>query len=191
MAPSKMPAGSPAHGGLPLHELAIHQLAYFVPDIEAAARAHSAAFGSGPFFTFCHVPLSRSQHRGRPHEWDHSSAYGQWGKVMVEFVQQHSEGPSAIRDMYPAASGTYGLHHAATFVDNLDEGIAHFEAQGMPLAQLSETVTGTCFAFMDATKTLGHMIELYEASEAISGFYAMVREAAEGWDGSDIIRDLG
>ncbi len=110
---------------------------------------------------------------------------------MVEFVQQHSDGPSAIRDMYPAGTDNFGLHHAATFVENLDEGIAHFEAQGSPLAQLSTTVTGTRFAFMDMTATLGHMVELYEPNEAISGFYAMVREAAQGWDGKDVIRDLG
>ena len=33
-------------------------------DVDAAARTHSAAFGSGPFFVARHVPLVWSRHRG-------------------------------------------------------------------------------------------------------------------------------
>lgn len=168
--------------------LPIRQVAYFVPDIDAAARAHSVAFGSGPFFVLRHVPLKWSEHRGARVTHDHSSAYGQWGAVMVEFVQQHGRDPSAMHDMYPAGSGRSGFHHTAHFVPDLDAAIAEF---GHPLAQLSETATGTRYAFVDATGTLGHMLELYEPTESLTGFYAMVAGAAQGWDGRDPVRALG
>lgn len=61
----------------------------------------------------------------------------------------------------------------------------------MPLAQLSTTTFGTQFAFIDASKTLGHMIEVYEGDEGLRSFYAMVKEASADWNGSDIIRELG
>ncbi len=172
-------------------DLPIRQVAYFVPDIAAAARAHAAQFGSGPYFVMRHVPVSRSIHRGTDQRFDHSSAYGQWGDVMIEFVQQNGREPSAMHDLYPAGSGRYGLHHIAVFVDSLDDAIADFESRGFALAQLSETSNGTRFAFADASQSLGHMIELYEPSEALTGFYAMVRDAARGWDGGDPIRELG
>jgi len=35
------------------------------------------------------------------------------------------------------------------------------------------------------------MIELYEPTPGLTGFYAMVAAAAEGWDGADPIRELG
>ncbi len=168
----------------------IRQIAYYTPDIDKAALAHSAAFGSGPFFTLRHIRLTRSVHRGVSHTFDHSSAYGQWGDVMVEFLTQHNDGPSACRDMYPSG-GAGGLHHMSVFVEEMDGAIARFEDKGMPLAQRSTTEFGTDFAFLDATATLGHMVEIYEGSESLRGFYAMVREAAEGWDGSDPIRELG
>lgn len=171
--------------------LPVRQIAWFVPDIDAAARQHSGAFGSGPFFAFRHVPLARSTHRGVEQVFDHSSAYGQWGEVMVEFVQQHNDAPSACHDLFPRGSGRFGLHHMAVFVDDLDQAIADFAMRDMPLAQLSEVDSGTRFAFVDASATLGHMIELYEPSEQLLGFYAMVREAAEGWDGSEPLRELG
>jgi hypothetical protein len=99
--------------------LPIRQIAYFVRDVRAAALAHNATFGSGPFFIIDHIALARAEHRGSLVPHDHSSAYGQWGAVMIEFVQQHNAEPSAFHDMYPEGSGQYGLHHAALFVDDL------------------------------------------------------------------------
>jgi len=171
-----------------LADLPPRQIAYFVPDIRAAALAHHRQFGSGPFFVIDHVALSRSEHRGTPRPLDHSSAYGQWGGVMVEFVQQHNPDPSAYHDMYPA--GGTGLHHIALFVDDLGAALAEQAAAGNQTAQYAVTTTGTAFAFVDTTRSLGYMLELYEPSPGLTGFYAMVAAAAEHWDGSDPIRTI-
>lgn len=172
-------------------DLAVRQLAYAVADVDAAALAHHHRFGSGPFFVLRHVALKSSVHRGVEQAFDHSSAYGQWGGVMVELVQQHNPDPSAVHDMYPHGSGREGLHHTALFVDDLGGAIARFEAQDMPLAQLSVTQTGTAFAFVDARASLGHMLELYEPTPQLVGFYDFVADAANGWDGRDPLRALG
>ena len=169
----------------------IRQVAYFTADVRAAALAHSRSFGSGPFFVLDHVALTGSSHRGIERPFDHSSAYGQWGSVMIEFVMQHNPDRSAFHDLYPAGSGRFGLHHTALWVDDLAAAIARFEADGMALAQYSETTTGTAFAFMDGSAHYGHMIELYEPTPGLTGFYAMVAAAAEGWDGTDPVRTLG
>ena len=171
--------------------LPVRQLAYKVNDLEAAAAAHHRAFGSGPFFVLRHVKLASSVHRGVEQAFDHSSAYGQWGSVMVELVVQHNPDPSALHDMFPHGSGAEGLHHAALFVDDLDTAIARFEAGGAPLAQLSVTQTGTAFAFVDTRASLGHMLELYEPTAQLTGFYDLVADAAKGWDGRDVVRELG
>lgn len=170
--------------------LAVRQLAYKVNDLEAAAAAHHRAFGSGPFFVLRHVALASSVHRGVERPFDHSSAYGQWGSVMVELVVQHNAEPSALHEMFPHGSGTEGLHHAALFVDDLEAAIARFEREGAPLAQLSVTAGGTAFAFVDTRASLGHMLELYEPTEQLTGFYDFVAAAAEGWDGRDLLREL-
>ena len=88
--------------------LPIRQIAYFGTDVRAAALRHSQTYGSGPFFVAEHIPLRRAVHRGVERTLDHSSAYGQWGGVMVEFVQQNNPGPSAFHDMYPEGSGHSG-----------------------------------------------------------------------------------
>jgi catechol 2,3-dioxygenase-like lactoylglutathione lyase family enzyme len=111
--------------------------------------------------------------------------------MMVELVVQHNQEPSALHDMFPHGSGKEGLHHAAMFVDDLDAEIARFAAEGAPLAQLSVTSGGTAFAFVDARASLGHMLELYEPTAQLTGFYDFVAEAARGWDGRDVLRELG
>ena len=176
---------------MPCTMLPVRQLAYAVTDVDAAAVAHHQRFGSGPFFVLRHVALASSAHRGIERPFDHSSAYGQWGGVMVELVQQHNPDPSAVHDMYPHGSGCEGLHHAALFVDNLDAAITQFAAQGMPLAQLSVTQTGTAFAFVDAREQMGHMLELYEPTPQLLGFYDFVAGAARDWDGREPVRELG
>ena len=164
-----------------MNGLPVRQLAYKVNDLEVAAAAHHRQFGSGPFFVLRHVALASSQHRGMEQPFDHSSAYGQWGSVMVELVVQHNPDDSALHEMFPHGSGAEGLHHAALFVDDLDGAIARSDAEGMPLAQLSVTTTGTTFAFVDARASLGHMLELYEPTPQLTGFYDFVAEAAREW----------
>ncbi|MFM5885605.1 MAG: VOC family protein [Novosphingobium sp.] len=167
--------------------LPVRQIAYFCADVRAAALAHHAAFGSGPYFIADHVPLSQSVHRGIEQPFDHSSAYGQWGDVMIEFVQQNNAEPSAFRDLYPAGSDRWGLHHVAIWVDDVDAEIARLGAAGMPLAQRSVMLDGFVFAFVDASAVYGHMIELYAPVPVLTDFYAMVADAARAWQGGDVL----
>jgi predicted Rossmann fold flavoprotein len=63
-----------------------------------------------------------------------------------------------------------------------------------PLAGVSAparvTAGGTAFAFVDTRASLGHMLELYEPTVQLTGFYDVVAEAAKGWDGRDLLREL-
>ena len=45
------------------------------------------------------------------------------------------------------------------------------------------TLSGVEFAFLDATASLGHYIEVYEAGEAVKGFYEYVESLSrQPWD---------
>jgi hypothetical protein len=162
------------------------QIAYAVPDAVTAAQRWAAEFGAGPFFVRPHIPVPSVVHRGLPATFDHTAAYGQWGDVMVELVQDHTDGPSVVRDMFPDGGG--GLHHLAFFVPNIDVATEQLNACGYATAMTAATASGIRFHFLDATATHGHMLELYERSAGLSAFYAQVAAAAVGWDGSDPVR---
>ena len=175
-------------GILPIYGHTVVQIAYHVPDIEASAVQMAHQFGAGPFFISKGIQLSQGWHRGENCPFVHSSAYGQWGDVMVELVQQESEGPSPFRDLYEPFER--GLHHLAVMTSDLKASYKHFERQGLMLATRAVTLSGVEFAFIDALDSLGHFIEIYESSEQLLGFYQMVKEAAVNFDVEDPIRYL-
>tara|TARA_R110000868_G_scaffold16872_28_gene74792 strand:+ start:405 stop:932 length:528 start_codon:yes stop_codon:yes gene_type:complete len=172
-----------------MNRLEIRQLAYFVPDVRLAALAHHRLHGSGPYFIADHIPLRRCVHRGVERPLDHSSAYGQWGDIMIEFVQQNGEGPSAFRGMF-AQPGAQGLHHVALFVDDVDVAITDFAGAGHDLACRAEMNDGFVFAFVDTVAAQGHMTELYAPVPQLTDFYAMVARAAQDFDGTDPLRPI-
>jgi hypothetical protein len=166
------------------------QIAYFVADVRAAARRHHALTEAGPYFVADHIPLRRAVHRGTEILLDHTSAYGQWGEMMIEFVQQNNAGPSPFHDLYPEGSGRHGLHHVALFVPDLEAELQRWNASGHETALQAEMNDGFAFAFVDCVADHGHMIELYEPRPQLTGFYDMVRAAAESFTGGDVIRTI-
>ena len=162
-------------------------MAYFVTDIERSARQMHQQFGAGPFFAAKEIALESCIHRDQACDFVHSSAYGQWGNIMLELVQQDSIGASPFRDMY--APGQEGLHHTAMFVDSIESAVTHYARLDIPLATRAVTKQGKVeFAFLDATKTMGHMLEIYVGSDALTGFYSMVNDASLNWDGRQLLR---
>ena len=169
-------------------KLDVVQIAYHVKDIRKAALEMHARLGAGPFFISENILLASAEHRGQPTDFIHSSAYGQWGNVMVELVRQEDDASNTpFRDMYQPDEE--GLHHTAVFVDHFEDAIAHFERQGFPLATRCVTAQGgVAFGFIDATSIMGHMIEIYEPSPPLLGFYDLVRQASIDWDGAQPLR---
>jgi hypothetical protein len=165
------------------------QMAYHVPDAAAAARHYSAQMGWGPFFLLEHIALAKSLHRGCPARFDHTSAYGQAGELMVEFIMQHDDAPSALRDLFGA--NETGIHHVACFVPSLTDALEKYRRKGFEVALEARTVAGDVdFAMIDTSSALGHMLELYEETTALQRFYAHVRRAAHAWDGTDPVRRI-
>ena len=164
------------------------QLAYHVADPAQAALDAAGLHGWGPFYLLEHVPLSRCVYRGSPAQFDHSSAYGQAGEFMIEFITQHDDQPSAVRDVFRAEQR--GLHHVAHFVPDLGACLERYGRDGLTTAMEASTADGVSFAMVDATATLGHMIEVYEPVPALQQFYAYVRRKSDGWDGSNPVRRI-
>jgi len=143
------------------------QIAYGVDDL-AAAVAEWEARGAGPFVARHHIEVARAIVFGEPGVFDHSSAYGWQGHLMVELVQVHS----------PSGLAHVGLHHLAYFVESFSDATVELEAAGYPAALVARAGS-TDFAFHDARPALGHYVEIYEDSERLREFYAQVRATAQ------------
>jgi catechol 2,3-dioxygenase-like lactoylglutathione lyase family enzyme len=158
------------------------QIAYATDDVHRSAREW-ADRGVGPFFVIEHIELIDVEVDGRSATFDHSSAYGQWGNVMVELICQHDPGDDPV-------VGSSGVHHIASFVDDLEATSAELVDDGLTCRLRASTSGGQSFAFHDARATHGHLLEIYEPTNRLVSFYDMVRDAATGWTGRDPIRIL-
>ena len=161
------------------------QIAYDVSDIFRGVDKWIKDFGAGPFFIAEHIPIKNVIYRGHPSELDITVAYGQWGDIMIELVQDNGEGPSIIRDLYPPQKS--GLHHLAYFVNDMDLVSAKLVEEGYVLA-MSGQAGENRFQFFDAISEMGHFLEIYEPIESLKFLYERVRSASINWDGSDPLR---
>ena len=161
------------------------QIAYAVSDIFRGVDKWIKDFGAGPFFIAEHIPIKNVIYRGQPSELDITVAYGQWGEIMIELVQDNGEGPSIIRDLYPPQKS--GLHHLAYFVNDMDLVSAKLIEEGYVLA-MSGQAGENRFQFFDAISEMGHFLEIYEPIESLKFLYERVRSASINWDGSDPLR---
>lgn len=161
------------------------QVAYVVDDPERSAHLWCQRHGAGPFFFREHIAVSDVVYRGEPSTFDHSSAFGWCGEMMIELLVQHDRAPSAVTERF--APGESGLHHLACFVPDLDAALGSVESIGMSVAATARA-GALRFAFVDDRAASGHHWELYEPTPHLLGFYAAVRNAAEMWDGAEPFR---
>lgn len=161
------------------------QMCWVVDDLEAAMRHWTETCGVGPFYVIPHVQAQQLTYRGKPAQLDFSGALAQAGRMQIELIQQHCDNPSIYRDLVPKGSSDF--HHIAMFAHDYDRELAEYERQGLPV--VTAGVFGDMrYAYIDASRTVGTVLELIEDKPSIRQFFQRVIDGANGWDGRDPIR---
>lgn len=171
--------------GAPVADLSrkgIVKVAYMIPDVHVAALEWAQRWGAGPFFVKMHHRLAPFPEPG----WvfDHSSAFGRWGGVMVELLQIHEVRPAAAEHILLRP----GFHHVTWFAPSLPEESRRLTDLGWPVVLAAGTASGTAFTFHDASADLGHLVLIYEQTPQAIETYRTVAAAAVDWDGTDPVR---
>ncbi|MES2492511.1 MAG: VOC family protein [Pseudomonadota bacterium] len=164
------------------------QIAYFVADVRLAAMEHHRTYGSGPFYVADNVQLPFCEYRGQPAIWNMTSAFGQWGDVQVEFMQQDDDSDSIFHDVFPARSGRYGMHHIAFIIDDLWAVGRALEQQGHQIALHARMANGIEALLIDTIRSNGHMLELYEPTPPLLDLYDFIRTQSIEFDGINPVR---
>lgn len=167
----------------------LRQLAYVVPDIEAAMRHWSEVLGVGPWFYRRHLAITEFSYRGRPSALPEVSiAFANSGALQVELVQQRCEAPSMYRE-FIARCGA-GLQHVAWWTFQYDLLATQLEAAGYVQGHAGRVGERGRFAYYEHADMPGHVLELSEQSGGKAEFFRQVAAAAAGWDGRDPVRQL-
>jgi hypothetical protein len=167
--------------------MSLYQVAWIVNDLEKSIRRWLESAGVGPFYVFRHAKVDGVLYRGTPATLDFSAALAQAGPIQIELIQQHSDGPSAYRDVFP--KGQEGFHHLLMMTNAFDSEIERYRSQGS--VAVTQGVFGDMrFAYVDTRPQLGHMTEIIEDRASIKQIFKMIADAAADWDGSHPVRYL-
>jgi len=165
------------------------QLCWVVPDLEAGIDRWVRQAGAGPFFLFEDVHFEDGVYRGMPSDVaPHRAAIGQHGDMQIELIQPTADVPGIWGDVVPF--GGFGLHHTGLYCTDYEAEKEVLLASGAELA-FEGLMMGARTCYLDTVSTLGFMTELITANPVAEQVFAMFRDAAQGWDGSDPIRSLG
>jgi catechol 2,3-dioxygenase-like lactoylglutathione lyase family enzyme len=165
----------------------IRQIGYVVTDLDKAL-AGWVELGVGPWFVMRGLP-QRVTYRGEPCEITLSLALANSGDLQVEVIQQEDDTPSIFTEFL--SSGREGFHQLAYWTDDFEATMQAVEDAGWPIVWSGGEDVGTRFAYAEPPGCPATIIEIMELTEGSSGMATFVRDAADGWDGSDPIRNLG
>ncbi len=164
---------------------ALHHVGYVVDDLPEGVQRFAAATGAGPFLAIEHIAFDEVTFHGEPARYDHSSAFGAWGPILVELTEVHDAQPDGLRAALVAPGA--GVGHVAWLADSLDAETERLRAHG--LAPFHTGRTGPVRAvWFDGAGLVGHPIEVLQRAPDLLRFYDLVRAAADGWDGSEPLR---
>jgi len=103
----------------------VHHVSIAVNDADKVIEKWSSMFGIGPW---THIDIGGTDAKGRP--WKAREYHAQMGSVVIELIQ-----PIEGRIVQSRFLDTFGpgLHHISFQVDDLEEALSSFLAQGAEL----------------------------------------------------------
>lgn len=167
----------------------VMQLSFLPRDFEGALRFWTEVVGAGPFFVIDHVKFESLSFRGQPCDIDVAVAIGYWGDIQIELAHQHNDAPSIYLPWQQ--EGREGLHHLCILVGDLEMARETCARAGAAIVQ-EGTMPKARGSFLYAQmKESEPLVEIIQPSGALLRAFAVMREAARGWDGSDPVRRSG
>jgi hypothetical protein len=167
----------------------IMQLAYVPRDFDATLKFWIETMGAGPFFALDHVKLEDTKFRGKSTEVDFSMVLGYWGDLQIELIRQYNDAPSIYKEWRDA--GHEGLQHVCILVDDMSVARAAVRDAKAVVAQEAKVAGGGEVIYVDTGGGPGTMVEILKPGPGSRDFFAMMRKAAQNWDGRDPVRRLG
>ena len=171
----------------------IHHLAYVVAEIEPVVHRLHEQFGAGPFLRIENVPVEDVTSRGEPAEFVHDAAFGICNGLPVELLQVTRIAPAEVAARFRTNDGAPRLQHVAYALPpaTVEARRADLDAKGLPEYLRARFGEDAEMTYHDASGSFGYDLEIHVDSEGLRGSFALLHEAAEGWDGSDLLRPFG
>lgn len=166
----------------------IMQLAFVPEDFDAAVEHWTQVMGVGPFFLIEGIHLDGMKYKGEPTDAVFDLALAYWGDIQIELIRPRDTHPSIYSGDYADVGG--GLHHVCILVDDIAETRAVCAAQGAEVI-IEGKFGASEVIYVDPGRGPGSLVEILQQDKSGPDLFAMIKQAGEGWDGSEPLRPLG
>ncbi|RFU14235.1 VOC family protein [Rhodobacteraceae bacterium W635] len=166
----------------------IQQSGYVVRDIDERMAFLSAKAGIGPWFVARNLRLPLCIYRGKEIELELHAALANSGTHQVELIQQISPEGSIYTEwleLYPDGSP---MQHVSSWEEDFDGAVSRAQAVGWRLIQEGRSSYGP-FAYLEHPDDPKLVFEVTRKGPERASIFQQVATAAEGWDGTDPIRE--
>lgn len=165
----------------------VMQIAFVPDDFDAALRHWTEVMGVGPFFVMEKIRLEEMRYHGGASDCVFTIALAYWGDLQVELIRQDNDVPSIYRDIGNGGA----MHHVCILTDDIGAAQRTAEAAGCTLLVEANVGADGAVIYVDSKGFPGGLVEILQPATGSDGLFAMMREAARGWDGSDPVRRIG
>lgn len=165
----------------------VMQIAFVPEDFDAALAYWTQVMGVGPFFLLENIVLEEMRYRGSPSDCRFTLALAYWGDIQIELIRQEDDAPSIYRDLPNHGA----MHHVCILTDDIAAAKTTALAAGAELLVEAKVGDDGGVFYVDTRGFPGGIVEVLQPASGTLDVFAMMRAAAQDWDGSDPVRRLG
>lgn len=166
---------------------AIVQIAYAVPDLQAAIGWWVEHLGVGPWYVAERMGGEGTTYRGQPSRAEFSIAIAFSGRMMFELIEALDDEPSVYKERRERTG--YGFHHLAKLRPNVRQLAEDYVAKGGSIVFQAPVPGGEVF-YVEAGKDAPGFIELIEDSALSRHTFEEMWRASVDWDGERPVRSV-
>jgi Glyoxalase/Bleomycin resistance protein/Dioxygenase superfamily len=169
------------------HQPEFLHVSWTVDSLEKAAAFFAHTLGAGPFFSIENVVFDRlAWDRPSSPVWNHSTALGAWGDLVIEIQQMHEIKPQELAQRLSAAPNS--VNHIGYVAGDYRAESDRLDKLGMP--RFLDAKTGEIEEYYHWAPELGVALEVHKDTEFIRNTHVALRQAARDWDGKDPLRPV-
>mgnify|MGYP005872641859 CR=1 FL=1 len=166
----------------------VMQLAFVPKDFDAAVKHWTQVMGVGPFFLMEGIHLEGMKYKGEPTDAAFDLALAYWGDIQIELIRPRDNHPSIYSGDYAEVND--GLHHVCILVEDIHEARRVCTEQGAEIV-IEGALGDSKVIYVDPGSGPGGLVEILQQGADGPRLFAMIKQAGEGWDGSEPVRSLG
>jgi len=169
------------------HQPEFLHVSWTVDNLENAAAFFAHTLGAGPFFSIENVVFDRLVwDRPSSPVWNHSTALGAWGDLVIEIQQMHEIKPQELAQRLSSTPNS--VNHIGYVAGDYRAESDRLNKLGMP--RFLDAKTGEIEEYYHWAPELGLTLEVHKDTEFIRSTHEALRQAARDWDGKDPLRPV-